>query len=291
MDQRLSLVIFCFLFLQGSVYAETTSILVNKPQSEHDKRYDYPHALLEKALDITSKNYSPARIKHTSFEMNRTRMLRELIKGDHLHVVAEAPKPDWVKNLLVIRIPIRKGIQGIRLFLIDQNKQSAITAIDSYDQFKTLPTGTGALWSTTRVLKTAGFNTVEGTTYEGLFSMLQKGRFMTFGRGLNEIDAEYETNKEHFPDLVIEQKFALNIPLPTYFFVTPSQPELAKRIEEGLELMITDGSFDELFYQFHGELLNKHNLGDRTIFTVPNPNLTPEDPIHIKKYWHQISKN
>lgn len=46
-------------------------------------------------------------------------------------------------------------------------------------------------WSTTRVLTENGFNVVTGLDYEGLFKMLTKGRFITFGRGINETHREY----------------------------------------------------------------------------------------------------
>ena len=49
-----------------------------------------------------------------------------------------------------------------------------------------LPTGSGCQWSTKIAMQQAGFKVVESVHYENLFNMLSKGRFITFGRGVNE---------------------------------------------------------------------------------------------------------
>ena len=82
--------------------------------------------------------------------------------------------------------------------------------------------------------------------------MLVYGRFITFGRGINETAIEYESHIEQFPELAIEKDLLLFIPLPTYFFVSPKKP----------------------------------NLQHRRMFKSSNPNLSPETPLHIERYWY-----
>ncbi|MDN3720699.1 hypothetical protein QW131_19215 [Roseibium salinum] len=72
----------------------------------------------------------PAKVVHAQAEYSRDRVLQELITGRNIHVVAEAPKPGWEEKLIPIRIPIRKGIQGYRLFLINQQDQAALAKVD-----------------------------------------------------------------------------------------------------------------------------------------------------------------
>lgn len=265
----------------------TDIILVNQPFSDHDKRYEYPYMLLDKILTSTKEQYGPAKTKPTALQMPRRRALIELERGIDIHVMAEAPKPGWEERLIPVRIPIRKGIQGYRTFLILGKNQPMLSTITTLEQFKKIPTGSGSQWSTTRVLKANGFDVREGANYEGLFSMLVKERFVTFGRGINETPVEYSSRKALFPDLAIEQDLLLYIPLPTYFFVTPTQPKLAKRIEEGLKAMIDDGSFDELFHAKFDELIKSANLANRRMFSINNPNLSPETPLDIEHYWYR----
>ena len=200
--------------------------------------------------------------------------------------MAEAPKPDWEKRLIPIRIPIRKGIQGFRTFLILKKNQPMLSNITTLAALKKIPTGSGQQWSTTRVLKDNNFNVKVGNNYEGLFNMLVFNRFVTFGRGINETAVEFESHKDQFPELAIEKDLLLFIPLPTYFFVSPKHPKLAERIETGLSAMLEDGSFDALFNEEFGELIKKSNLQHRRMFKISNPNLSPETPLDIERYWY-----
>ena len=263
-------------------------ILVNKPLSDNDKRYEYPEILLDKILELTSKEFGEAQIQHTKYPMKRDRTLLNLIEGEKIHVMAEAPKPNWESDLLPIRIPIRKGIQGFRIFLILKKNQTLLSKIDTLEDLKKIPTGSGKQWSTTRVLQHNDFNVVTGTNYEGLFGMLTKERFITFGRGINEADMEYEQRKKQYPELAIEQDLLLYIPLPTYFFVTPKKPQLARRIEKGLNIMINSGLFDDIFNEHFGQMIEKARLNKRKVFKISNPNLSSLTPLASSKYWYPL---
>lgn len=263
-------------------------ILVNRPSTSEDSRYDYPKKLLTEILKVTEIKYGHTTIKETQLKMPRNRILRELEKGENIHVMAEASKQSWEQRLIPIRIPIRKGIQGYRTFLILKKNQYILSKINTLEEFKKIPTGSGLQWATTGILEKNGFIVKTGNNYEGLFSMLIKDRFMTFGRGINEIVEEYNKRKDKYPELSIEQDLLLYIPLPTYFFVSPQKPELAKRIEAGLQLMINNGSFEQMFNDEFSELIDNANLTKRRIFRITNPNLSPQTPLDIKHYWYSL---
>ena len=267
-------------------YADDT-ILVNRPSSETDSRYQYPNTLLKHILEETEVQYGKAKIQPAKLVMARNRTLIELEKGINIHVMAEAPKPGWEERLIPVRIPIRKGIQGFRTFLILAKNQARLSKITSLEQLKEIRTGSGQQWSTTRVLKENGFNVQEGRNYEGLFRMLMNDRFITFGRGINETTAEYLSHKQKYPELAIEQDLLLYIPLPTYFFVTPTRPKLAQRIEIGLLTMINNGKFEKIFKQEFSEVIKESRLSQRRIFKINNPNLSKLTPLQIKDYWYQ----
>lgn len=279
-------VIFLFLSFFFVNFGYSYEILVNKPQSENDTRYEYPHQLLQMILDATEQGYTKSKVVHSEFTMSRDRMLISMLKGELLHVVAEAPKKEWLEKLLVVRIPIRKGIQGYRLFFINKQDQTSISKINSLSEFMKLPTGSGAGWSTAKIMSSAGFDVVTGNNYDGLFDMLEKRRFLTLGRGVNEIGPEYTSQKELHANLAIESTLAIHIPLPTYFFISPKFPLLAERIEEGLWKLIKQGEFDKYFYAFHQDIINDTNLKKRKVYTIPNPNLSKADPLEDPRLWY-----
>ena len=87
--------------------------------------------------------------------------------------------------------------------------------------------GLGSQWSTTKILRAAGFNVVAGSSYDGLFWMLDHDRFDVFPRGVNEIFQEIEARRDSLPNLMIEPSLALYVPTPYYFFVSPQTPRLS----------------------------------------------------------------
>jgi hypothetical protein len=269
-------------FLLSTACAIAADVITLKPHSSEDERYRYVEVLLSKILDRAevSSNVVQARI-----EFSRDRLLQELIKGDNIHVMAEAPKPGWEDKLLPIRIPIRKGIQGYRLFLINALDQKAIAEVETLEDFMRFPTGSGAQWSTRRVMENAGFQVVTSEDYNTLFTMLKLRRFITFGRGINEVFNEQESFVGQNENLVVDQSLCLFIPLPTYFFVSPAHPELAQQIKIGLERMIEDGSFDEHFLSYHEADIERAKLADRKIFNITNPNLSEHTPLSEPSCW------
>lgn len=280
----------CMLIVLGfSVFAPARAeisiparIVTLKPHGQDDSRYRYVEILLEKVLERTG---AFAQVAQATTQYSRDRLLQELIKGENIHVIAEAPKPGWEDKLLPIRIPIRKGVQGYRLFLINKQDQAALAQVDTLEELQALPTGSGAQWSTRKVMEQAGFQVVTSEDYEALFKMLKLRRFVTFGRGINEVFKEQESFVGGNENLIVEKTLCLFIPLPTYFFVSPAHPELAQVIEIGLKQMIADGSFDQHFLDFHHADLSRANLSERRIFSISNPNLSDQTPINEPSYW------
>ncbi len=116
--------------------------------------------------------------------------------------------------------------------------------------------------------------------------MLSEQRFDYFPRGINEIFGEFETRKDEITNMKIEETLALYLPLPTYFFVTPTRPDLATRIKQGLLSILEDGTMDQIFLEYHSDVIQKARLKDRIIFKLPNLNLSDETPFHRKDFWY-----
>jgi hypothetical protein len=257
-------------------------VLTLKPYGYANSPYQYVEVLLAKSLEKAGVS---ANIVRSDTDFSRDRLLQELITGENVHVMAQAPKSDWEKNLLTIRIPLRKGITGYRLFLINKQDQAALSKVTTLEELKAFSTGSGAQWSMRRVLEDAGFQVVTTNDDNTLFNMLALRRFLTFGRGIYEAYNEHDRLSSEFENLAVEQDLTLFFPLPTYFFVSPAHPELAQHIETGLRRMIEDGSFDEHFLSYHKADIDRAKLADRKIFRIPNPNLSKDTPINEPLLW------
>jgi len=266
-------------------------IKVNAPLSASDTRYDYTHELLQKILRITTEDFGPARIEVSYRKESRQRALSSLTLGVELHVMAEAPKPSWDSQLLSVNIPIRKGLQGYRLFLIHRDSQVALEQIKTLEDLTALSTGSGTQWSTLTAMQQAGFPVVTSNSYNGLFKMLSSKRFTTFARGINEAYQELEHYREQRLNLTVDQSLLLYLPLPTYFYVTPTQPALRQRIETGLLRLIDSGEFDRFFFSQHCPDLIRANIAKRTLFNIANPNIHHRPLSQNPKHWLNINQD
>ncbi|MCL1090995.1 hypothetical protein L2744_15585 [Shewanella profunda] len=268
-------ILFRLLFLGIFVYAPISyaidSFIINHPESENDHRYQYTYDLLALIIEATQSDFGEASLQVSNVIMSRNRIFRSLQDGQVVNVMAEASSLQWDEQLTPIKIPIRKGIQGFRIFIIKKENLSILANINTLAQLTSLDTGSGSQWSTKIAMQQAGFNVIESTQYDNLFNMLSMGRFVTFGRGVNEVFQEVELFKQRYPDLVVDENILLHIPLATYYYVSPNEPRLAQRIQVGLKRIIANGQFDKLFYQRHCEFLLKSKFNERRIFKIDNP--------------------
>ncbi|WP_254071134.1 hypothetical protein, partial [Shewanella xiamenensis] len=276
--QRFSLftLLFCigiWTYIPNSYAVDT--FIINPPESNNDHRYQYTYDLLTLIIEATNNDFGVGTIQISDVVMSRNRIFRGLLEGKTVNVIAEASNSQWDEKLIPIKIPIRKGIQGFRVFIIKKQNLPIMANINTLAQLMALDTGSGSQWSSKAAMQNAGFNVIESIQYDNLFNMLSMGRFITFGRGVNEAFQEVEQFKQQYPDLVVDDNILLHIPLATYYYVAPNQPRLATRIQEGLKRIIANGKFDELFYQRHCEFLLKSNINHRRVFKINNP-LTTE---------------
>lgn len=274
-----------FIVFTSSIYT-IDEIRVVPGQSESDSRHYYPHALLKAALEATLESDGPYIISYAPVTMTRNRALKELLKGKLINVHEAPTREEWEQTVIPIRIPIRKGILGYRVFLINAEDSQKFEKLKTIDELKQLKAGLGSQWSTTLVMKVLDFKIVTGLDYEGLFSMLASRRFDYFPRGINEIFKEFETREKKFSNMRIEQTKALYFITPTYLFVSPEYPELADRIKRGFLTIIENGTFDTLFYKEHDEFIKKAGLDKRMIFRVENPLLSKETPLDQAGFWY-----
>ncbi len=264
-------------------------VLIFAPHSERDYRHRYNNAILSTALDKTTSTHGAYELKMTLRGSQRERALVELIAGRLINVHTVPTRPEWEEKALPIRIPVAKGLLGYRLFLIKRQDLDRFASIQSLEALKQLRAGLRQQWSTTLAMQALGFNVMTGRSYEGLFRMLVHGRFDYFPRGVNEIFEEYDHRRLNLPEMTIEPSKALYLPMPTYIFVSPQNPELAARIEAGLRRMIQDGSLDKLFWEYHRASIQQSDLANRQIFRVPNPLLSPDTPFEKKNLWFDPS--
>ncbi|MEO6002066.1 MAG: hypothetical protein ABIS43_02875 [Opitutus sp.] len=259
----------------------------NAPESALDRRYEYHWKILETALEKTREKYGPYSLE-TAGLMTEKRQTFELENATGaLTVMYLGTTPAMEQSLQSIPIPVDKNLGGYCVFLIRRERQEELGKIQTLAELQKVKFGLGLGWIDVDILRASGLPVVTGSSYEGLFDMLNNGRFDVFLRGAIEVIDELATRQARYPEFEIERKVVLFYPMPMYFWFsrTVEGRRLAQRAEVGMRSMIADGTYDRIFSAYQDEKIRRLDLKHRRIIRIPNPNLGPETTMADKALW------
>ncbi|OUR93513.1 hypothetical protein A9Q84_18750 [Halobacteriovorax marinus] len=246
----------------------------------------YFHKLLHMALTKTISDYGDYKIKKV-YGIKQNRVL-DLIKKGIVDIFFTMTSKEREAQTLPIRVPLLKGLLGVRVCLLRNAKEHIFAEIQTLNQFKKMnfSIGQGYDWPDTEILRANGLKVVTGPSHKSLFKMLIRDRFDCYSRGVTEALIEIKTFKQY--SMQIDPYLLFRYKSPMYFFVSKKNTKLAKRIEKGLLTAIEDGDFEKLFHKHHGQHLKNYKSRSRRVFDLKNPLLPVKTPIHNKKLWLEL---
>lgn len=256
-------------------------VVYNKPAATGR---GYMQDLLKLALDYSGKSYTYSTTDET---YSRPRQM-ESVKNGSLSLMWGGTSEQMETDYIPVRIDAYRGLMSHRVFIIRKGDQTRFDAIKTIEDLRQIKFGQGRSWQDAKIMEQAGLKVVKTTKKNGLFYMLDGGRFDAFPRGANEAWNEIAAFSKL--SLAVEKNLVLVYPLPTYFFVHKGRPELAADIEAGLESAIADGSFDRYFYSSKEvrDVLQIADLPNRRAIHIANPFLPKATPLHRKELWLSI---
>jgi hypothetical protein len=257
------------------------------PESSLDVRYLYQWEILRTALEKTKGKWGPYELVASERMTERRQAFEMEHATGKLTVMYLSTTPHFEESLVPVRIPVDRNLGGYCVFLIRKKDAKRFENIRSLDDLRKFKFGLGLDWIDVGILRANKLNVVTGSSYEGLFQMLDAGRFDVFLRGAVEVVDELEQRKRALPNLMIEESLILYYPLPMYFWFTKSEEgrRLAARAEEGMRAMIADGTYDAIFEKYQRAKIERLHLRTRRILRIENPNVGPETPFGDKRLW------
>jgi hypothetical protein len=280
-----------FLFLWAGAFPvfSLDSIVLPRPQSSIDDRDAYNIELLKLALESTKVEYGDYSVR-LSDDQIPTRRLSSLVRDqDQVNLMFSPTTKELESELLPVYFPLDKGLLGYRLLLIRKQDRKKFASVKNLNDFMRFSVGQGLGWGDVEIFRNAGIRVVTGDHYEGLFAMLMGHRFDCFSRSISEALNEYRERKAEYPDLVIEDGLVIVYPYPNYIFVSKNNPRLARRLKQGLETLLANGTLDKVFLKYNQEAFAAARLRTRRVLRLENPNLPLDTPtrdlIAQKKYW------
>jgi hypothetical protein len=269
-------VFLALLWANSCLAIDTIKLL--QPPPDIDTRVAYKNELIKLVLEQTKDGFGEYNIEFVASPMVRGRAMQELIRGELINVFISPADVTLEQNTASIRIPIRKGILGYRLLLIHKQDEARFKAINTADELKLLVAGLQSEWSTTKIMTENGYKVLRVHNYESLFKMLNARRFDYVPRGVHEIYDEIKSRNKAMDNLMVEPHIALLMPLPTYTYVSPKEPRLAKRIETGLKQIIANGELNKLFDRYYADDIARANLSGRKLIEIKTPFTDREVP-------------
>jgi len=284
---RLVPAILVAILASGQPARAPMEYIYHPPESALDVRYMYQWEILRTALDRTEKKWGPYRMTPSEFMTEQRQAFELKNRTGKLTVMYLSTTADFEKSLVPVRIPVDKNLGGYSVFLVREADKDRFKNVRSLDDLKKFRWGLGLGWIDVGILKASGFQVVTGSSYDGLFEMLVQKRFDIFLRASVEVLDEYEQRKDRMPDLHIEDEILFYYPLPMYFWFpkTAQGRRLAARAEEGMRMMIADGTYDRIFDKYQRQKILRLRLKERRLFRITNPNVGPETPFKEKRLW------
>ncbi len=273
----------CSFVVVTMAEAATWTITYPRPIDDSDARAQYPIALLKLALDKTGVNYE---LRPSDRILLTGKAMRQLRENREVNVVWSMTDSQREKELTPIRIPIAKGLIGLRVFVINQNKKAKFDDVLSLTDMRKLVPIQGEEWPDTKILQANGFNVFTVPEFREAYDMIKQGKGDFFPRSVMEVDAELEAEGRR-NNFYLEPSMALYYPTAMYYFVSGSNKTLANLIETGLNRAIDDGSFDALFESTYAPILESLGVDERKIFTLENPLLPIETPLTNSALWYK----
>lgn len=184
-----------------------------------------------------------------------------------------------------VSIPILKGINGWRLSVVHKQNLNMFKDIKTLRALKKFTPGQFHSWTDFKILAENGFRPTPGSNFEGLYYMLQSKRFDYMPRSILEIHREVENMSGKFKDVVIEPHILLIYPTAFYLYVNKNNTVLADQLTQGLETIIANGIFDQVFYQHYADAIKRVEKQQRYVFTLDNPLLPENVPLERNELW------
>jgi hypothetical protein len=263
-------ILLCSVCISSSAWAASPLIVKHYQQQA---RYEFGIKVLDLALSKLGDEYQIVGPETLLVNEGRGELL--VIDGT-LDIEFQQTTMQREASMIPIKIPLYRGLLGLRLLLIKPELNDKFKKINSIDDLRQFTGGHGAHWADLPVYAANDLKVTTSVQYRNLFKMLKRGRFDYFHRGVNEIWGELD---RHENDFIIADNIMFFYPHPVYFFVGMHRPELAKKIEKGLRIALADGSFKALFIAYFHKTISLSNFASRKLIILKNPLFTSDMPI------------
>ena len=244
-----------------------------------DPVYAYAKTLLSKVMEVTEDKYGTFELQVSKQEIAQERQLRSL-EHDMLDVTWSVSSIDREKQHRAIRIPIMGGFFGKRIMLIRAGDNRFDTPL-TLESLKSMRAVQGYDWPDTRIFRYNKIPVLE-TTYQASFRIVAEGFADMFPRSVMEI--KHELEKQCDSTLKMEPNLLVSYDSALFYFVALEQEALAKRISEGLTILLESGEFQTFLMAQPVYQESMALMRGRSVIEIENPLLSEQSKAALNHY-------
>ncbi|GGE79773.1 substrate-binding periplasmic protein [Pseudoalteromonas gelatinilytica] len=270
-----------FAFLFGFAFTSACFAAPVKVQS-YSGDTSLPHKLLISAIERADLEY--VHPYETNKDISNARILND-VKNNQLDVMWSMTSTQLEQDYQAVYIPLFRGLLGMRVAIVKAQNRELFSSVTSLQDLKRFTAGQGKTWPDTKILKANQLPVVTTLKYPNLFPMLEGERFDYFPRGVNEPWDEIANHSAL--NLTVEPHLVIKYTAPLYFFVNKNNHTLHKQLNDALNEMIADGTFNAMFLADSQvqTVLSKANLSSRRVIELDNPTLSSNTPNKNSPLW------
>lgn len=286
---EMSIVCLLVVFIAATPCAQEYEVLkVPAPRSEHDTAYQYFTGLLQKALKKAANGRVVPKLEPASIHLSTERKMHELRLNRTLDVAWLGGSTTRAKDLLVVPVPLERGLVGYRQFIIRNDSVKAFAAVKTIADLAKLRACLDTHWVEADVFREAQLEVVTSVNYEGIFKQLAAGRCDYFPRGFHESKVDMAKRAADYPTLIVYEPLILHYPFAAYFYLNKDNKIIAQWLRDGLEKMIDDGELLEYMKEHeHTSIAFPLNSSSKRMLVIPNNYLPDFSNENDPRYWFQ----
>ena len=240
-------------------------------------RQVYEKEVLVAVLNATEDEYGPWKIIESLDEYpGDEEALVFSEKGHDIFVTIAGNQKFTEDDMIVISKPMTKNLLGYRIPIIRETDSDTFVNIKGLEEIQQLKHGIPLTWSDAVIFRENGYQVVEDGDFDDIFDRLESGLFDYSAYGVNEVLNVFENRASLRNGLKVDENLLLFYQFPLVFYVNPSLPDLADRIDKGMQQIIDSGKLDSIFNSYYGDIVERLNLNERTLFILDNP-LIPDE--------------
>ncbi|WP_296050304.1 transporter substrate-binding domain-containing protein [uncultured Alteromonas sp.] len=264
---------------QPNAFNDVSQINIPTYQPGTGEFYFYIKTLLSLALAQTDNQYGPVILVPDAQVVSQQKQFEELARG-RTDITWSITTIKREQQHIAVRVPLTAGLFGYRVILVRAADDRFNHAL-SLSELKALTAVQGTGWPDNSILTFNGF-TLETDSYAGAFARLSAGQADYYPRAAHEVFEELESRSAE--GFVIARHITLQYDNPMFFFVTKNKPELAKRLQKGLQILAANGDMSRLLTSQHFYIRARNLLAGRTLISIANPLLSDPTKKAISHY-------